>query len=190
LRRVAEERKAEEKRREVTLESTEVGDWLDGWGLGQYAPAFLANGFVRLQYVSLMSNDDIARVGVTLPGHVKALRAALAEIRHAYPDTRADEQRRIDRSERLAAAVDDARDQLTALRDDDAHTSAVMADVEKQLAARVADRDNASASASSNSNSSSSASAEARAAAAAARKAKAEQERVARNAVAEQRRQV
>ena len=68
---MADERKAEEKRREPTIESGEVGDWLQTLGLEQYYDSFLAAGYTRLHYVALMTKEDFPRVKVLLPGHKK-----------------------------------------------------------------------------------------------------------------------
>jgi chromosome segregation ATPase len=142
VQKIAAERAAEEKRRTPTIESGEVADWLNDIGLGDYVENFFGAGFTRLQYVALMTAADFARVGVSLPGHRKALTAALNEMRHAYPEARANEQKRLDRTAELERARADAEASLGALRDADGALAAELVETEKRINAAQASDDN------------------------------------------------
>ena len=64
--------------------------------------------------------------------------AGLAELAFAYPEARADEQRRVERAEALATAVEDSQAQLQSLRDEDVSAVETLAAMERDLQDRPA----------------------------------------------------
>jgi class 3 adenylate cyclase len=64
--------------------SIDVGDWLSGLGLEQYAPAFAAND-IDGEVLPELTADDLLGLGVTSIGHRRKLLAAIAALRGGVP---------------------------------------------------------------------------------------------------------
>src|SRR5262249_7340938 len=60
--------------------SIDVGEWLSGLGLGQYAPAFAAND-IDGEVLPELTAEDLTGLGVTSIGHRRRLLAAIAALR-------------------------------------------------------------------------------------------------------------
>jgi class 3 adenylate cyclase/tetratricopeptide (TPR) repeat protein len=67
-----------------------VADWLDGLGLGQYAPIFEENAIGADTLVDLNA-DDLRELGVVKLGHRKKILAAIAELKAAQAKSRSPE---------------------------------------------------------------------------------------------------
>ncbi len=53
----------------------DIAEWLDGLGLGRYAPAFVENE-VDWEILSKLTADDLREMGVVAVGHRRRLLAA------------------------------------------------------------------------------------------------------------------
>jgi class 3 adenylate cyclase len=68
--------------------SIDVGEWLSGLGLGQYAPAFAAND-IDGEVLPELTADDLTGLGITSIGHRRRLLAAIAALRSGGSKPRA-----------------------------------------------------------------------------------------------------
>lgn len=59
--------------------SQEVADWLQGLGLAEHAPRFVAER-ITVDLLPTLDDADLKELGVGLLGHRKRLRAAIAEL--------------------------------------------------------------------------------------------------------------
>ena len=60
----------------------DVGVWLEGLGLGQYAEAFAEND-IDAETLRELTGDDLKELGVASLGHRKKLVGAIARLSHA-----------------------------------------------------------------------------------------------------------
>jgi len=71
--------------------SIDVGEWLSGLGLGQYAPAFAAND-IDGEVLPELTADDLIGLGINSIGHRRKLLAAISALearrRHRSPRPR------------------------------------------------------------------------------------------------------
>ncbi|XP_039867490.1 ephrin type-A receptor 6-like isoform X1 [Simochromis diagramma] len=58
-----------------------IGDWLDSIKMSQYKNNFLAAGYTTLDSISIMSIDDIRRIGVCLIGHQRRIISSIQSLR-------------------------------------------------------------------------------------------------------------
>ncbi|XP_061040861.1 ephrin type-A receptor 2 isoform X1 [Eubalaena glacialis] len=58
-----------------------VSEWLESIKMQQYAEHFLAAGYTAIEKVVQMTNDDIKRIGVRLPGHQKRIAYSLLGLK-------------------------------------------------------------------------------------------------------------
>jgi len=65
--------------------SIDVGEWLSGLGLGQYAPAFAAND-IDGDVLPELTAEDLTGLGVNSIGHRRKLLAAIAALRGGAPE--------------------------------------------------------------------------------------------------------
>ena len=71
----------------------EISVWLDGLGLGQYAPAFVDNA-IAADVLPTLTADDLTELGVTALGDRKRILAAIAALAEAPPSAPAVGERR------------------------------------------------------------------------------------------------
>ena len=62
---------------------SDIADWLDRLGLGQYAPRFIENA-VDLSVLCELSDDDLKEMGVLL-GHRRRILRAVADMEREVP---------------------------------------------------------------------------------------------------------
>ena len=86
----------------------DIGDWLDGLGLGRYAEAF-ADNEIDLHALPHIAEEDLKEIGVALGARRKLL-AAIAELGDSDEPATADE-----RSDKRSASVQAERRQLTVM---------------------------------------------------------------------------
>ena len=60
--------------------ASDIGEWLDGLGLGRYAEAFVENA-VDLEVLPDLSDGDLEAMGVLLGHRKKILKAAADSMR-------------------------------------------------------------------------------------------------------------
>uniref|UniRef100_A0A9L0JRD9 Ephrin type-A receptor 2 n=1 Tax=Equus asinus TaxID=9793 RepID=A0A9L0JRD9_EQUAS len=58
-----------------------VSEWLESIKMQQYTEHFLAAGYTTIEKVVQMTNDDIKRIGVRLPGHQKRIAYSLLGLK-------------------------------------------------------------------------------------------------------------
>uniref|UniRef100_A0A8C2MJ48 Ephrin type-A receptor 2 n=1 Tax=Cricetulus griseus TaxID=10029 RepID=A0A8C2MJ48_CRIGR len=58
-----------------------VSEWLESIKMQQYTEHFMAAGYTAIEKVVQMSNDDIKRIGVRLPGHQKRIAYSLLGLK-------------------------------------------------------------------------------------------------------------
>ncbi|XP_036704704.1 ephrin type-A receptor 2 isoform X7 [Balaenoptera musculus] len=58
-----------------------VSEWLESIKMQQYTEHFLAAGYTAIEKVVQMTNDDIKRIGVRLPGHQKRIAYSLLGLK-------------------------------------------------------------------------------------------------------------
>uniref|UniRef100_A0A8C5V4P7 Ephrin type-A receptor 2 n=1 Tax=Microcebus murinus TaxID=30608 RepID=A0A8C5V4P7_MICMU len=58
-----------------------VSEWLESIKMQQYTEHFMAAGYTAIEKVVQMTNDDIKRIGVRLPGHQKRIAYSLLGLR-------------------------------------------------------------------------------------------------------------
>ncbi|XP_068771950.1 ephrin type-A receptor 2 isoform X2 [Struthio camelus] len=58
-----------------------VTEWLESIKMPQYAEHFLTSGYTTVEKVVTMSNDDIKKIGVRLPGHQKRIAYSLLGLK-------------------------------------------------------------------------------------------------------------
>uniref|UniRef100_A0A6J0SMW4 receptor protein-tyrosine kinase n=1 Tax=Pogona vitticeps TaxID=103695 RepID=A0A6J0SMW4_9SAUR len=64
-----------------------VGEWLESIKMHQYTEHFTAAGYNVIEKVVQMSNDDIKRIGVRLPGHQKRIAYSLMGLKEQVSTT-------------------------------------------------------------------------------------------------------
>jgi class 3 adenylate cyclase/predicted ATPase len=65
---------------EIAVTGNEVSEWLDGYGLPQYKPAFVQNA-ITWELVPELTDQDLRELGVSALGHRKQLLRAIKELR-------------------------------------------------------------------------------------------------------------
>lgn len=58
-----------------------VSEWLESIKMQQYTEHFMAAGYTAIEKVVQMTNDDIKRIGVRLPGHQKRIAYSLLGLK-------------------------------------------------------------------------------------------------------------
>lgn len=58
-----------------------VSEWLESIKMQQYTEHFMAAGYTAIEKVAQMTNDDIKRIGVRLPGHQKRIAYSLLGLK-------------------------------------------------------------------------------------------------------------
>jgi hypothetical protein len=61
---------------EIAVTGNEVSEWLDGYGLPQYKPAFVQNA-ITWELVPELTDQDLRELGVSALGHRKQLLRAI-----------------------------------------------------------------------------------------------------------------
>ena len=58
-----------------------VSEWLESIKMQQYTEHFMVAGYTAIEKVVQMSNEDIKRIGVRLPGHQKRIAYSLLGLK-------------------------------------------------------------------------------------------------------------